>query len=120
MKKSFLLSKTLNSFQIDYIDETTIDNIESTIAGSDNSNMVTPESGANDFMARLHENMKHAGEITGIKIGDNFKNLTSLINGLQGKKLITISANQSVGKTTISINSSSKIGSLMNKSYSMK
>ena len=84
--------------------ETTIDNIESIIAGSDNSNMVTPESGANDFMARLHGNMKHAGEITGIKIGDNFKNLTSLVNGLQGKKLITISANQSVGKTTMVLN----------------
>ena len=85
------------------IDEA-ITGIEKACGGVEANKPLRAEQGAEDFMARLHSNMKHAGEITGIKLGNNFNNLTELINGLCPKKLVTVAANQSVGKTTILCN----------------
>lgn len=66
--------------------------------------LVDGKQGANQFMRTLHERMANAGQIVGISLGDNWRSTTSILNGIQRKKLITIAANQSVGKTTLLCN----------------
>ena len=73
-------------------------------SGTTVDNILTSSAGAVDFMAQLHERMTKPNEITGITLGDRFPRLTDVLDGIQGKKLITVSANQSVGKTTLLAN----------------
>ena len=88
-----------------FISEEHLDKVEEIASGNSGlSTIATPETGSSDFMDTLHDRMQNAGQITGLDMGENFKNLTGLLNGLQPKKLITISANQSVGKTTLTAN----------------
>lgn len=61
------------------------------------------KTGAKTFMTTLLDRMQNPNQIVGIEL-DRFKSMTSLINGIQKKKLITIAANQSVGKTTLVAN----------------
>ncbi|AZS49250.1 DNA primase [Bacillus phage vB_BpsS-140] len=68
------------------------------------STVTTPERGAKEFMDTLHERMNMPDQIVGIDAGPRFKSFTSILNGLQDKSLITIAANQSVGKTTLTTN----------------
>lgn len=79
--------------------------------------MTTAEIGAKDFMDRLHDRMQNPNRIVGIGLGDNMKTLTKLINGVQNKKLITVSANQSVGKTTLLCNWLNEIGVTQKKPW---
>lgn len=83
--------------------ESHLENVEK-ITSVNNENLLTAQKGATDFMDKLHERMGKPNEITGMTLNDRFPNLTGLINGVQNKKLITISANQSVGKTTLLCN----------------
>lgn len=80
------------------------DAVQKITDASDNDSAVDGQSGAIAFMNTLHERMKNPGKITGIDIGDGWSNVTRIINGIQKKKLITIAANQSVGKTTLLAN----------------
>ena len=73
-------------------------------SGTTVDNMLDASTGAKDFMDRLHERMQNPNAIPGIELGDRFPRLTDLLGGVQGKKLITVSANQSVGKTTVLAN----------------
>jgi DNA primase len=63
-----------------------------------------PETAAKAYMDTLHHRMTTPDKIVGIDLGENWSSLTRLINGVQKKKLITIAANQSVGKTTLIAN----------------
>lgn len=79
--------------------------------------MVKAQQGAKDFMERLHERMNNPNQIVGLTLGENMPTLTKLINGVQNKKLITISANQSVGKTTLLCNWLNEIGVTQQKPW---
>ena len=52
-------------------------------------------------MAKIHERMKHPGEIIGYSYGPGFHTLDVATLGLQTKTLTVMAANQSVGKTQI-------------------
>ena len=82
------------------------DNLEAInkITSINTENILTSKKGAENFMDMLHERMGKPNEITGFTLNERFPNLTGLMNGIQSKKLITISANQSVGKTTLLCN----------------
>lgn len=86
-----------------------IDEIEGTITRN-NDKATMAKDGAVDFMNRLHERMNNPNQIVGIQMGDGMKTLTRLMNGIQNKKLITVAANQSVGKTTLVCNWLNEIG----------
>lgn len=89
---------------ITFISEEHLTNIEK-ISGSGSIRTTdTPQESVKSFMDSLHERMANPDTITGIRLGESFKILEGLINGIQNKKLITIAANQSVGKTTITTN----------------
>lgn len=66
--------------------------------------LLDSKTGAKRFMDTLLHRMQTPDQIVGIDLGPRFKSLTRLINGVQRKKLITIAANQSVGKTTLVAN----------------
>ena len=70
---------------------------------SDGGTILKPEDGAVRFMNRIHENMRNPNTILGLPIRTQ-PTLTRLLRGLQGNRLITIAANQSVGKTTLLAN----------------
>lgn len=106
------LSEVSKKLQTDILDlkqksiltiENCMDEIEKTIIRN-NDKAMTAKNGAIDFMNRLHDRMKNPNQIVGIQLGENMRTLTRLINGLQNKKLITVAANQSVGKTTLVCN----------------
>ena len=86
-----------------------IDEIEGTIIRN-NEKVTLAKAGAIEFMDRLHERMNNPNQIVGLQLGDSMKTLTRLINGVQNKKLITVAANQSVGKTTLVCNWLNEIG----------
>lgn len=89
----------------EYVSEEHLNKVEKIATGASNLNTImTPHTGAKQFMATLHDRMQNPGKITGIDLGPHFQTLTGLINGFQKKKLITIAANQSVGKTTLTVN----------------
>lgn len=96
--------------------ETVIEEIEKATTHTTDK-MVKAETGAKDFMARLHDRMQNPNQIVGIRLGDQMKTLTKLINGVQNKKLITVSANQSVGKTTLLCNWLNEIGVTQRKPW---
>lgn len=87
-----------------FVSEEHLDRVEKIVTGVTGQSVVTPQVGAKRFMDTLHDRMQNPGKITGFEMGPNFKILTGLLNGIQSKKLITISANQSVGKTTLTAN----------------
>lgn len=88
-----------------FVSEEHLNRVEKITTGASNmSDISTPQSGAKNFMDTLHDRMQNPGKIVGHDMGPNFRILTGLINGLQNKKLITIAANQSVGKTTLTAN----------------
>lgn len=90
---------------VTFISEEHLSNVEKISGGSNSITSVeTSQKAIKSFMDTLHERMLNPNEITGIELGDNFKSLTSLLNGMQRKKLITVAANQSVGKTTLVAN----------------
>jgi DNA primase len=62
-----------------------------------------PEQGAKGYMDTLNDRMLNPNKIVGIELS-SFKSITSMLNGIQKKKLITVAANQSVGKTTMLLN----------------
>ena len=66
--------------------------------------LIDGEVGAHQFMDTLHNRMENPNQIVGIQLGDRWRNTTSVLNGIQNKKLITVAANQSVGKTTLLCN----------------
>ena len=70
---------------------------------SDNGLILQPQAGATQFMDRVLNNMRNPGSIEGVVIKSQ-PTLTKLLRGLCGNRLITISANQSVGKTTLLAN----------------
>jgi DNA primase catalytic core len=78
-----------------------MDTLQSAVSGVAGSNMLEAQDGASDFMNTLHTRMRNPGQIIGVDMGANWRNLTKLLSGLQKKALITIAANQSVGKTTL-------------------
>ena len=88
-----------------FVSEEHLNKIEKITTGASNMNDIsTPHSGAKNFMDTLHDRMQNPGKIVGHDMGPSFQILTGLLNGLQNKKLITIAANQSVGKTTLTAN----------------
>lgn len=90
--------------KVPIITEGHIDSLQTAIGGATGTTMIEAQEGATGFMDDLHNRMKNAGKIIGVDLGGNWRNLTKLLNGLQRKALITIAANQSVGKTTLLCN----------------
>jgi DNA primase len=77
------------------------DAVQKITDAADTSTELRPQAGAKQFMDALLHRMTMPDQIVGIDLGPRFKSLTRLLGGVQGKTLITIAANQSVGKTTI-------------------
>lgn len=73
-------------------------------SGTNVDDVLDSTSGARGFMERLHDKMTKPNTIGGIDLGERFPRMTDILDGIQGKRLITISANQSVGKTTLLTN----------------
>lgn len=69
-----------------------------------NGEIDNPKQNANVFMRELYHKMHNPLQISGLSLGPNWPNTTHILNGLQEKALITVAANQSVGKTTLLCN----------------
>lgn len=84
--------------------ESHMDAVQKATTTGDTEGVVHAEKGATSFMERLIDRMNNPNQIVGIPLGVNFKSMNNILNGIQKKKLITIAANQSVGKTTLVAN----------------
>lgn len=88
---------------IPLLTETALNTIQSTSEGHTDDDTLTPQEGAKRTMERIFKNMNEPNTIEGIELPSQ-PMLTGLIRGLCGNRLITIAANQSVGKTTLVTN----------------
>lgn len=106
IKQSDNLARTAKDFKnrLPLVIEEHIDSIVSVVATNDTDGVLTPNDGAKNFMNVLLDRMQNPNQIVGIPLTNGFASTTSILNGLQKKKLITIAANQSVGKTTLVCN----------------
>jgi DNA primase len=99
------------------ITEGHMDVLQSAIGGATGGNALEPKDGASGFMNTLHTRMRNPGQIIGVDMGPNWRNLTTILSGLQKKTLITIAANQSVGKTTLLSNFLDEIAVVQRKPW---
>lgn len=81
-----------------------LDGVQKSVDATMGDSVVDGSQGAREFMDTLLERMANPGAIVGLDLGPRWRNVTSLLNGICPKKLITIAANQSVGKTTLLLN----------------
>ena len=80
------------------------DKVQAVVTSGSTDTSLSPTSGAKQYMDSLLNKMRNPNKIGGIELGHKFKSTTKIINGLENSKLIIISANQSVGKTTLLAN----------------
>lgn len=78
--------------------------VQSSMDSTTEEGTVDSKQGSTSFMNDLHNRMQSPDKIVGIDLGPKWTNVTNALNGIQNKKLITVSANQSVGKTTLVCN----------------
>jgi len=81
-----------------------MEKVQKATDSSINEGTIDGKRGATDFMNMLHDRMANPDKVSGINLGENWKGVTNVLNGINTKKLITIAANQSVGKTTLLAN----------------
>lgn len=80
------------------------DTVQKITNATDANTESKPQEASKKYMDTLLHRMTTPDKIVGLDLGPNFRSLTKLLNGVQKKKLITIAANQSVGKTTLIAN----------------
>lgn len=97
--------------------ESHMDAIQKATDNDESEGLLTAQDGATNMMATLMDRMQNPNQIVGIPLNDDFKSLNNLINGIQKKKLITIAANQSVGKTTLVCNWLNHLGITLKRKW---
>lgn len=80
--------------------ESMMTTVQDTMENQSESDMLKPQDGATGVMDRVFNKMNNPNEVMGIPIR-SFPMLTNILHGLNENRLIVISANQSVGKTTM-------------------
>lgn len=87
-----------------WVVEEHLNHVQNAMATQQDEGSVDGKRGAKEFMDRLLQRMQDPGKVTGIPLGDQWKNTTNIIDGLGKENLIVVAANQSVGKTTLLCN----------------
>jgi DNA primase len=85
------------------VTEEALQSLQRATDGAEGEGTLAPQTGAKEAMDRVLNNMRHPNQISGIQLQSE-PTLTNILRGLNPDRLITLAANQSVGKTTMLTN----------------